>query len=260
MLSLINYRLRVTLNDGRQLTGQMLAFDPHMNLVLADTEEFRKLKRRKGGAASAAKSKAGNDGGEDDEEEDDDESSTAPMPSAEQKRALGLIILRGETIVSLSVEGPPPADKGVGVGGPVSTSSQGQDRKQQRLNPLVLSLIFLAATTGCRKRIASRKRSRTRSSTRHGSRTTRNGSKTDAVCKATTDGCTAGYARWTSARFPIRSTAGIPLGSSARFPSWRAASWLPTASSARLRHATALNLCALTSTRRGQMFTLTFFG
>ena len=38
MLSLINYRLRVTLNDGRQFTGQMLAFDPHMNLVLADSK------------------------------------------------------------------------------------------------------------------------------------------------------------------------------------------------------------------------------
>lgn len=114
MLSLINYRLRVTLNDGRQLTGQMLAFDPHMNLVLADTEEFRKLKRRK----AAAKSEK-----EEEDGDDDDESSTAPMPSAEQKRALGLIILRGETIVSLSVEGPPPQDKGVGVGGPVSNGA-----------------------------------------------------------------------------------------------------------------------------------------
>lgn len=113
MLALINYRLRVTLNDGRQLTGQMLAFDPHMNLVLADTEEFRKLKRRKG-----ASSKQDND--DDEDGGDDDESSTAPMPSAEQKRTLGLIILRGETIVSLSVEGPPPADKGAGIGGPVS--------------------------------------------------------------------------------------------------------------------------------------------
>ncbi|CAO1622228.1 unnamed protein product [Parajaminaea phylloscopi] len=110
MLSLINYRLRVTLNDGRQLTGQMLAFDPHMNLVLADTEEFRRLKRRKGN-----RSKSTGDGDNDDD--DDEESSTAPLPSAEQKRTLGLIILRGETIVSLSVEGPPPADKpGAGVG------------------------------------------------------------------------------------------------------------------------------------------------
>ncbi|KAF8885031.1 hypothetical protein BD779DRAFT_1535085 [Infundibulicybe gibba] len=42
MLSLINWRLKVTINDGRALTGQMLAFDRHMNLVLADCEEFRR--------------------------------------------------------------------------------------------------------------------------------------------------------------------------------------------------------------------------
>ncbi len=38
MMSLINYRLKITLNDGRQLIGQMLAFDNHMNLVLAESE------------------------------------------------------------------------------------------------------------------------------------------------------------------------------------------------------------------------------
>ena len=37
-MSLINYRLRITLNDGRQMTGQMLAFDQHMNLVMAESE------------------------------------------------------------------------------------------------------------------------------------------------------------------------------------------------------------------------------
>jgi small nuclear ribonucleoprotein B and B' len=86
MLSLINWRLKVTLNDGRALVGQMLAFDRHMNLVLADCEEFRRVKPKK---------KAGDPAGE----------PTAPQ---EIKRSLGLVILRGETVVSLSVEGPPP--------------------------------------------------------------------------------------------------------------------------------------------------------
>ncbi|KAL5492383.1 SMB1 [Sanghuangporus weigelae] len=84
MLSLINWRLKITLNDGRALTGQMLAFDRHMNLVLADCEEFRRVR---------AKKKPGDEG---------------PAPEQEIKRTLGLVILRGESVVSLSVEGPPP--------------------------------------------------------------------------------------------------------------------------------------------------------
>jgi small nuclear ribonucleoprotein B and B' len=84
MLALINYRLRVTLNDGRELTGQMLAFDKHMNLVLADCEEFRRTR-----------SKAKEEGG-------------AAPATQEIKRTLGLVILRGEMVVSISVEGPPP--------------------------------------------------------------------------------------------------------------------------------------------------------
>ncbi|KAI9313784.1 hypothetical protein BX666DRAFT_2055769 [Dichotomocladium elegans] len=81
MMNLINYRLRITLSDSRTLTGQMMAFDKHMNLVLADCEEFRKIKPKT-------------------KKSDQDE--------LEQKRTLGLIILRGETIVSISVDGPPP--------------------------------------------------------------------------------------------------------------------------------------------------------
>jgi len=83
MLSLINWRLKVTINDGRTLTGQMLAFDRHMNLVLADCEEFRRVRPKKKPGEETA-------------------------PEQEMKRALGLVILRGETVVSLSVEGPPP--------------------------------------------------------------------------------------------------------------------------------------------------------
>ena len=81
MANLVNYRLRVTMSDSRVLTGQMLAFDKHMNLVLADCEEFRKVK---------SKAKSNN------------------PTEQEMKRTLGLVILRGETIISISIDGPPP--------------------------------------------------------------------------------------------------------------------------------------------------------
>jgi small nuclear ribonucleoprotein (snRNP)-like protein len=40
--------MRVTLNDGRQICGRFMAYDRHMNLVLGDAEEFRKLPPKKG--------------------------------------------------------------------------------------------------------------------------------------------------------------------------------------------------------------------
>jgi small nuclear ribonucleoprotein B and B' len=84
MADLIDYRLRIVMLDGRQLVGQLLAFDKFMNVVLSDTEEFR-IPRNK--------------------------------DSAEIKRTLGLVILRGETIVSVSVEAPPSSDESSRLGG-----------------------------------------------------------------------------------------------------------------------------------------------
>ncbi|ATY59295.1 LSM domain-containing [Cordyceps militaris] len=95
MAGYINWRMRVTLNDGRAMTGQMLAFDKHMNLVLADTEEFRRVKRRQDRSAPGA-------GGS--------------LVESEEKRTLGLTIVRGAYIVSLSVESPPPADPSARLG------------------------------------------------------------------------------------------------------------------------------------------------
>lgn len=110
MMSLINYRLRITLNDSRQIVGQLLAFDAHMNLVLADSQEYRKIKSRKAKAKAAAASKAGKAAVEDEEDDDLAASSNAPDAILEQKRTLGLLILRGENIVSMAIEAPPPAD------------------------------------------------------------------------------------------------------------------------------------------------------
>ena len=75
---LLNSRVKVTLQDGRVFIGQLLAHDKHLNLVLADCEEFRLLKR--GGSTGES-----------------------------ERRTLGMIVLRGEEVVSVSQEtGAPP--------------------------------------------------------------------------------------------------------------------------------------------------------
>jgi len=80
MLAFINFRMRVTLVDGRQIVGRFMAFDRHMNLCVADAEEHRTLSSKKG------------------MDEDD----------RHVRRVLGFVLIRGEEVVSLTVEGPPP--------------------------------------------------------------------------------------------------------------------------------------------------------
>lgn len=76
-----------------------------MNLVLADTEEFRRVKRRGKQAAPGA--------------------DAAPFVETEEKRTLGLTIIRGTHIVSLSVDGPPPADPSARLGAGPTPGGQG---------------------------------------------------------------------------------------------------------------------------------------
>ena len=62
----------------------MIAFDKHLNFVLADTQEIRKININNNTAQQQQQQ---------------------PM----ERRTLGLLILRGDVIVSMSVEAPPPA-------------------------------------------------------------------------------------------------------------------------------------------------------
>ncbi|KAI9088026.1 hypothetical protein DFS34DRAFT_481164 [Phlyctochytrium arcticum] len=107
ILNLLNYRLRIIVQDGRTLIGQMLAFDKYMNIVLADCEEFRRIKPK------------GNSGME-----------------REEKRTLGLVILRGEMIVSLSVESPPPPSDEVRAKTAASMGGPGMGRPAGRGLPM----------------------------------------------------------------------------------------------------------------------------
>lgn len=80
-LQWIDFRVRITILDGRMMVGTFMAYDKHMNVVLADTDEYRITKSKKTGVQKQI------------------------------KRTLGLVIIRGENIVSLTAEAPPSQHK-----------------------------------------------------------------------------------------------------------------------------------------------------
>ena len=73
------------------IVGTFLAFDKHMNLVLSETEEIRVIKAKKKGPNNLHLS------------------FTLFLGDLEKeiKRSLGLVILRGESIVTMTAEAPP---------------------------------------------------------------------------------------------------------------------------------------------------------
>lgn len=85
MLQFVNWKMRITISDTREIVGTFMAFDKHMNMILGDSEEFRLVKQE---------GKKGKDAW------------------VEEKRLLGLLLLRGDAVISVKPVGPPaPAPK-----------------------------------------------------------------------------------------------------------------------------------------------------
>lgn len=75
MIYHIHKRLKILTDDNRELTGELLVFDKHMNVVLSDVLETRPVTKK------------------------------MEKEGIEGSRKLGLVLLRGEHVVSVTVLG-----------------------------------------------------------------------------------------------------------------------------------------------------------
>lgn len=71
-MKLIHWRIKVTMNDQRELVGEFMAYDRHLNLVISECDELRTVKDKASGTAKV------------------------------EKRTLGFVVVRGEEVVSLT--------------------------------------------------------------------------------------------------------------------------------------------------------------
>jgi len=97
LMSHLNHRMKIVVQDSRVFVGYFKAFDKHMNIILSECEEHRRVKPKPG----------------------------RKLVNEEEKRILGLVLLRGDKIISMSVDGPPQKNdddvkmpKAGGLGGP----------------------------------------------------------------------------------------------------------------------------------------------
>lgn len=102
-----------------------MAFDKHMNLVLSDCEEFRTIKSKKGQVPGVSEEKV-------------------------EKRMLGFVLLRGENVVSLTIEGPPPPEDRttVGIPGPGMGRAAGRGLPAAPIGGTVLPMGLTAPMRG----------------------------------------------------------------------------------------------------------------